>query len=165
MSNEQKLKSNRFKEAVDYLKETGRINSQKDLAETLHVTQETISRVLKCQGKNPTDKFLINFARVFYEDFNEEYILNGEGELLKILNSERLPLGDKLTFEDLKIELKKKEADISFLKQQIIGKDNDIAEMKEKLVQKDNLISELTHLLNKLQIMENNNSKKIAEVV
>ena len=131
MENNQKMRSIRFKEAFDYLKENGVINSQKDLAERLRVVPETITRVIKCQGKNPTDKFMEKFALSFNTIFNESYILNGVGKLLK---TDEQPNFSNLAFiEKLFEQLENKDKTISFLQQQITEKDNTIRLLRQML--------------------------------
>lgn len=139
MDSNQKNKSIRFKEAFDYLKENGIINNQKDLAEKLRVTQETITRVMKCQGNNPSDKFLEKFAAIFKDIFNESYIINGVGTLLVIKEPK---LENQVSIiESLLKQLENKD-------KQLENRDKTIAHYEQQIVMKDKKIEELTAIIN-----------------
>lgn len=129
MDSNQKMKSIRFKEAFDYLKKKGIISSQKDLAEKIRVTPETITRVLKCQGKNPTDNFIEKFARTFRDEFNESYLLSGIGCLLKndpVAGSDNDEKTHSFIIEKQFVQLENKDKTISFLQQEILTRDEEI---------------------------------------
>lgn len=131
MNKDRTIKYKRFKEAFDYLKLIERISNQKDLADILHKTPETISRVVSGKGNNPTDKFLIDFARAFSDVFNEDYILHGNGVLLKEQSIKQLDSVEETEEQNEKViwyrgELVKRDKIISFLQKQIDIKDKEI---------------------------------------
>lgn len=132
MEKEQRLRYKRFKEAFDYLKSIGRIDNQKDLADILHKTPETISRVMAGSGNNPTEKFMFLFAKAFAHDLNEEYLVNGTGELIRVKpENEQYKLGDQRYIEHLEEKLKKAESEILFYKQQIAIKDEQYRDLRK----------------------------------
>lgn len=134
MDKEQRLRYKRFKEAFDYLKSIGRIDNQKDLADILHKTPETISRVMAGSGNNPTEKFMFFFAKAFAHDLNEEYLVKGTGELIRVIpENEQYKLGDQRYIEQLEDRLKKAESEILFYKQQIEIKDEQYRNVQKQV--------------------------------
>lgn len=132
MDKEQRLRYKRFKEAFDYLKSIGRIDNQKDLADILHKTPETISRIMAGSGNNPTEKFMFFFAKAFAHDLNEEYLVKGTGELIRVIpENEQYKLGDQRYIEHLEEKLKKAESEILFYKQQIAIKDEQYRDLRK----------------------------------
>ena len=147
MEKEQRLRYKRFKEAFDYLKSIGRIDNQKDLADILHKTPETISRVMAGSGNNPTEKFMFLFAKAFAHDFNEEYLVNGAGELIRVIpENEQYKLGDQRYIEHLEEKLKKAESEILFYKQQIAIKDEQYRDLRKDNERLYEYVDRLTRL-------------------
>lgn len=147
MEKEQRLRYKRFKEAFDYLKSIGRIDNQKDLADILHKTPETISRVMAGSGNNPTEKFMFLFAKAFAHDFNEEYLVNGTGELIRVIpENEQYKLGDQRYIEHLEEKLKKAESEILFYKQQIAIKDEQYRDLRKDNERLYEYVDRLTRL-------------------
>ena len=147
MEKEQRLRYKRFKEAFDYLKSIGRIDNQKDLADILHKTPETISRVMAGSGNNPTEKFMFFFAKAFAHDFNEEYLINGTGELIRVITeNEQYKLGDQRYIEHLEEKLKKAESEILFYKQQIAIKDEQYRDLRKDNERLYEYVDRLTRL-------------------
>lgn len=145
MDKEQRLRYKRFKEAFDYLKSIGRIDNQKDLADILHKTPETISRVMAGSGNNPTEKFMFFFAKAFAHDLNEEYLVNGTGELIRVIpENEQYKLGDQRYIEHLEEKLKKAESEILFYKQQIAIKDEQYRDLRKDNERLYELVDRLT---------------------
>lgn len=125
MNQDRTKKYKRFKEAFEYLKQTERIVTQKDLADILHKTPETVSRVIAGKGDNPTDKFLLDFARAFSDIFNESYLVSGNGQLLK----EQSTIQQEITENNKEPEkeiIRRFLDHISFLEDQIKEKDKEI---------------------------------------
>ena len=144
------MKYKRFKEAFDYLKQTERIVNQKNLADILHKTPETVSKVVSGKGNNPTDKFMLDFARAFSDIFNEEYIINGLGQLLKEPND--TPQEKKETAEEPDGDIVRRFLEhITFLQGQITEKDKEIERLHS-------IIEKFTSLVGK------EDSKKMANV-
>ena len=73
----------RFNKAYAYLVWQGKIQKQEDLAELMHSTGPNVSSALAGRASVLTDKFIIRFHAQFADIFNLDYLLNGEGELLK----------------------------------------------------------------------------------
>lgn len=119
------MRYKRFKEALDHLRKIGRIANQKQLADILYKTPETISRVVSGKGNNPTDKFMLDFARAFSDIFNEDYLVKGEGVLLK---EQDPPQDEKPEAPDIEEkDIVRKFLDhVSFLEGQINEKDKEI---------------------------------------
>lgn len=147
MDKEQRLRYKRFKEAFDYLKSIGRIDNQKDLADILHKTPETISRVMAGSGNNPTEKFMFFFAKAFAHDLNEEYLVKGTGELIRVIpENEQYKLGDQRYIEHLEEKLKKAESEILFYKQQIAIKDEQYRDLRKDNERLYEYVDRLTRL-------------------
>ena len=128
MNQERTMRYKRFKEAFDHLRKTGRIVNQKNLADILYKTPETVSKVVSGKGNNPTEKFMLDFARAFSDIFNEDYLVNGRGVLLK----EQEPPQDEKpeTPEIEEKDIVRKFLDhVSFLERQINEKDKEITRL------------------------------------
>lgn len=69
--------------AMAYLKEKHIIMSQKDLAEKMDADATTLSRAIKGQERYLTEKFLYRFNTATNGIFNLDWLLYGEGEMLK----------------------------------------------------------------------------------
>ena len=74
-------KLERFRTAYNHLYNTGKFHSKAELARLLGRTRESVSSA--CSGKEPSfnDRFLRAFSYKFQE-INENWLLNGEGEML-----------------------------------------------------------------------------------
>lgn len=73
----------RFKKAFDYLKSRGMIHTQKDLAERVEATTPHVSLAMKGDSRYLTDNFVRRFNDAFGSIFNLQWLLLGEGEMLK----------------------------------------------------------------------------------
>ena len=147
MDKEQRLRYKRFKEAFDYLKSIGRIDNQKDLADILHKTPETISRIMAGSGKKKKEKFMFFFAKAFAHDLNEEYLIKGTGELIRVIpENEQYKLGDQRYIEHLEEKLKKAESEILFYKQQIAIKDEQYRDLRKDNERLHEYVERLTRL-------------------
>lgn len=76
-------KQQRFKSAFDYLRSIGAIHTQKDLADKIGASQSNVCSALKGVEKVLTDRFLIRFNAAFSDKFNTDWLLTGEGEMLR----------------------------------------------------------------------------------
>lgn len=76
-------KKDRFNQAFAHLKSIGLIHTQKDLADKMKSTQANVSSALKGKEKVLTDNFLVRLNEAFDNIFSREWLLNGEGEMLK----------------------------------------------------------------------------------
>ncbi len=78
----------RLEKAFAYLKGQQIVKTQKDISEKTGISVETLTRALKGKSGYLTDKLLRKIANVF--DFNQSWLLNGEGEMLNTPNTEPL---------------------------------------------------------------------------
>lgn len=76
-------KAGRLNEAFQYLRECGKVHSQKDLAQAMGATAPNVSSALKGVDKVLTEKFLRRFVEAFDDVVSYEWLLTGEGEMLK----------------------------------------------------------------------------------
>lgn len=82
-NNNKMNKQERLKVAFDYLKSKGIIHRQKDIAEKMGSTEPNVSAALKGVEKVLTEKFLTRFNMAFGSVFSEDWLLTGEGDMLK----------------------------------------------------------------------------------
>lgn len=75
-------KKDRFNSAFNYLKSKGYIHTQKELAGRMQSSSTNVSSALKGADSVLTDRFLIRFNKAFDCIFNQNWLLNGEGEML-----------------------------------------------------------------------------------
>lgn len=72
----------RFKQAFQYLKNNGIIHTQRDVSRNMNATPPNVSRAIQGDEKYLTDNFLRRFNIAFGGLFNEEWLIDGEGEML-----------------------------------------------------------------------------------
>lgn len=135
MEQKQKEWSKRLKEAIDYLNKTERITNQQELADILGYARANVSRYI---NGDPTQKFVSKFAVVFSDIFNVEYLLSGEGQLLKksIPAEPANPVTDS---NDLDIQQHLLQQ-ITFLQNQMVLKDNELKEKNQEIVRLHEII-------------------------
>lgn len=73
----------RFKEAFEYLRTKGEVHTQADVAERMKASRPNVSSAFSGDTKCLTDKFLIRFNRAFGQIFNDNWLMTGEGEMLR----------------------------------------------------------------------------------
>lgn len=73
----------RFQDAYDYLYHNGSINSKTDLAKIMGVGRTSISYAYNGRPEYLNEKFLIKFSNAFPGVFNIDWLLTGDGEMLK----------------------------------------------------------------------------------
>ena len=73
----------RFKKAYEYLRFKGYVHSQKELASRMQATAPNVSSALKGDEKFLTDNFLRRFNEAFDSVFNLQWLILGEGDMLK----------------------------------------------------------------------------------
>lgn len=73
----------RFKELYRYLQGKALVHKQKDLAALIEATEGNISRMLKGDVKYTTPSMVSRIISATNLPFNEDYLLRGEGTLLK----------------------------------------------------------------------------------
>lgn len=76
-------KVERFKRAYEYLRNRGMVHTQKDLAEIMQATPPHVSLAFKGDNKYLTDSFLLRFNEAFGRIFNHQWLILGEGDMLK----------------------------------------------------------------------------------
>lgn len=79
MDKEQALK--RLHQAVDYLKDKGRVHKDKDIVDELGMNKGNASRALNGNERYFTEGFLKRFAAAYSDYINEEWLLTGVGEM------------------------------------------------------------------------------------
>ena len=78
----------RLNEAYEYLRDNGKVHTQKDLAEAMGANRVTISRAFKGEDKYLTKSFLIRFNATFGDIFNIRWLLGeDDGNMLRISKS------------------------------------------------------------------------------
>ena len=75
-------KLHRLEAAVEYLKNRGLIHRQKDIAIAMNASPATISGALAGSEKNLTDRFLVRFNQSYGNIFRDEWLINGDGDML-----------------------------------------------------------------------------------
>lgn len=81
----------RLNSAFNYLRNSGLIQTQRDLANKMHAGIANISKALKGNKAVLTDRFLRRLNSAFGNIFNDEWLLTGEGEML--INGESFLIG------------------------------------------------------------------------
>lgn len=74
----------RLHEVIDYLKDTGKIHKQQDIADALGIAKSNLSMALKGNERYLTDGFLKRFAEAYSDYINKDYLVEGVGQLEKI---------------------------------------------------------------------------------
>ena len=82
---------NRFKELYRYLQSKAIVHKQKDLAALIGATEGNISRMLKGDVRYTTSSMVQRISSASGIKFSEDYILRGEGSLLKEGEQEETP--------------------------------------------------------------------------
>lgn len=77
------LLSKRLQAAYEYLRSIGVVHTVTEFAEALGKTQPDISKALACRGRVMTLGLLERVADAFPDVLNRDYLLKGEGELVK----------------------------------------------------------------------------------
>lgn len=80
-----------IKVAFEHLRSKGIVHTQKDVCEMMGVSKENISRAFNGNERYLTPSFIQRFNSVFGHIFNEEYLLTGEGEMLRDSNVSIVP--------------------------------------------------------------------------
>lgn len=76
-------KRERLLKAYEYLRSKGVVHTQNDVAERVGSNRVNISNAFRGQPKYLTERFLKRFNRAFDEIFNNTWLIDGEGEMLK----------------------------------------------------------------------------------
>ena len=78
------LNGYRLKLAIEHLKKEGIVRSQKDVAEKMGTTPPNVSSAVNNVESVLTKSFLQRFNRAFDYKFNEEWLLDGIGEMIAL---------------------------------------------------------------------------------
>ena len=70
----------RFKKAINYLKKTGKVKSQNEIADNMDITPQVITEILGGRMNLNAEK-AVKFCTLY--GFSVEWLLTGEGEMLK----------------------------------------------------------------------------------
>lgn len=123
----------RLEEAINYLISIGRIKTQKDFAEAVECTPTQVSKAKKGSVKAMTTNFIKKVLAGFEGVFNEEYLLDGVGDLVKTNpENKNLKLGDQRYIENLEAELREAKAKINLQFQLIESLKRQIEMLEEK---------------------------------
>ena len=76
-------RKDRLKEVYEHVRRHFPIHTQTDFADSLKYNRAYISSAMHGNEKNLTDKLFTNICEAYPGVFNLDYLLNGEGELLK----------------------------------------------------------------------------------
>ena len=82
-------KEERLRKAFEYLRNSGIVHTQKDVANAMGATPPNVSSAFKGETKVLTDSFINRFNVAFDNVFNEEWLLTGEGEMLNSSKSHK----------------------------------------------------------------------------
>lgn len=76
-------RKSRLHKAFEYLRRNGLAHTQKDVAERMRASQQSVSSAMKGVEKVLTDNFLRRLNSAYGYMFNEEWLMTGEGEMLR----------------------------------------------------------------------------------
>ena len=90
----------RFEEVYKYLVDNKVVSTQKDFAEKIGCTPGQISKAMKGSHKDMTTGLIRKVCSVFGDIINKNYLLNGEGKMLKEQPNEMVVQNDERKVED-----------------------------------------------------------------
>jgi plasmid maintenance system antidote protein VapI len=175
-----RLKNNIFAAAVDEMKRRGIIKYQKDLAQKMDVSEDTITRILKDRTE-VTEDVITKLQTASGCLFNLQW-LRGESNIMlaedvqkqTIANSpaqESAPIDMDFFHQALKINadiIADLRRNVEYFQQLVLDKDSLIQEHNEQIValniDKAKLATELEHLRTTLDAVRNNFDAKVIEL-
>ena len=87
---------------------------------------------------------MFDFAKAFAREINEEYLIEGIGELIRTIpKNEQYNLSDQRYIEQLEDKLKKAEDEVQFYKQQIKLKDEQYRDARNDIERLNRIIEQL----------------------
>jgi chromosome segregation ATPase len=87
---------------------------------------------------------MFDFAKAFAREINEEYLMEGIGELVRTIpENEQYNLSDQRYIEQLENKLKKAEDEVQFYKQQIKLKDEQYRDARNDIERLNRIIEQL----------------------
>lgn len=140
-----KKEKNNFTRAVEWLKTNGVVKDQKDMAERMGTTENTISRNKHGGVKRPDDDTLRKFNEQFGSIINIDY-LRGESKVMLmkdlVARQSAKPADKTASLLAAKDEtIAAKDDAIAALKGELAGKDETIAALKSELAAKDDEVA------------------------
>ena len=175
-----RLKNNIFAAAVDELKRRGIIKYQKDLAQKMDVSEDTITRILKDRTE-VTEDVITKLQTASGCLFNLQW-LRGESNIMLAEDVQKQTIANPPAQESAPIDMDffhqalKINADIiadlrrnvEYFQQLVLDKDSLIQEHNEQIValniDKAKLATELEHLRTTLDAVRNNFDAKVTEL-
>ena len=175
-----RLKNNIFAAAVDEMKRRGIIKYQKDLAQKMEVSEDTITRILKDRTE-VTEDVITKLQTASGCLFNLQW-LRGESNVMLAENVQKQTIANPPAQESAPIDMDffhqalKINADIiadlrrnvEYFQQLVLDKDSLIQEHNEQIValniDKAKLATELEYLRTTLDAVRNNFDTKVAEL-
>jgi len=76
-------RKDRLKEAFEYLRKQGKAHTKADIADRMKASRPNVSSAFSGDAKCLTDKFLMRFNSAYGSIFDEDWLLRGEGEMLR----------------------------------------------------------------------------------
>ena len=146
-----KKEKNNFTRAVEWLKTHGVVKDQKDMAERMNTTENTISRNKHGGVQRPDDDTLRKFNEQFGSIINIDY-LRGESKvmLVKDLAARQSANQNKPADKTASLLAAKDEA-IAALKGKLSSMDETIATLNGRIADKEKIINTQDKLISKLQ--------------
>ena len=175
-----RLKNNIFAAAVDEMKRRGIIKYQKDLAQKMDVSEDTITRILKDRTE-VTEDVITKLQTASGCLFNLQW-LRGESNIMLAEDMQKQTIANPPAQESAPIDMDffhqalKINADIiadlrrnvEYFQQLVLDKDSLIQEHNEQIValniDKAKLATELEHLRTTLDAVRNNFDAKVTEI-
>ena len=93
-------RSDRFKEAFDWLDRKGKVKTKKQLATMMGYDRSVVSNAYNGSDDYANEKFLAKFCDAFPGLFNYEWLVNGKGEMLAN-ECKKEPMSLEERFDDL----------------------------------------------------------------
>lgn len=152
-----KKEKNNFTRAVEWLKHHGVVKDQKDMAERMGTSENTISRNKHGGVQRPDDDTLRKFNEQFGSIINIDY-LRGESKVMLVKDLARQsakqskPADKTASLLAAKDEtIAAKDEIIAGLKREISGKDETIATLNGRIADKEKIINTQDELIGKLR--------------
>lgn len=86
MEENKTTRGQRISEAFSYLRSTGMVRTQQEIADAMKANKTTVSQALKGNEAYLSDKFLSRFNRAVGDIFNIAWLLTGKGSMLESQN-------------------------------------------------------------------------------
>jgi transcriptional regulator with XRE-family HTH domain len=150
-----KKEKNNFRRAVEWLKTNGVVKDQKDMAERMGTTENTISRNKHGGVKRPDDDTLRKFNEQFGSIINIDY-LRGESKVMLVKDlaarQSAKPADKTASLLAAKDEtIAAKDEAIAALKGKLSSMDETIATLNGRIADKEKIINTQDELIGKLQ--------------